>query len=157
MTKLIQMDLDEVREYIKNSSQESKIYFGADSERVQVDGTWWVDYLLCVIVHVDAKHGAKVFGHVERERDYDTKLNRPKQRLMTEVFKIAELYLKLADCLEDRETSIHLDLNPMPVHGSSCAVSEAVGYIRGVCGMEPVIKPHSWCASNVADAVKRLC
>ena len=157
MTKLIKIDLDEVREYIKNTSPDSKIYFGADSERVQVDNVWHVDYLLCVIVHIDGNHGAKIFGHVDRERDYDKKLDRPKLRLMTEVFKIAELYLKLADDLEDREASIHLDLNPKAIHGSSCAVSEAVGYIRGVCGLEPVIKPHSWCASNVADAVKRLC
>lgn len=156
MTKQIKIDLDEVRAYIKQTSKESKVYFGADSERVQVDGEWAVDYLLCVIVHIDAKHGGKVFGHVEREKDFDKKLSRPRLRLMTEVYKIAELYLKLADDLEGRDVSIHLDLNPLPIHGSSCAVSEAIGYIKGVCGMDPVVKPHSWCASNVADAVKRL-
>ena len=128
MTKLIQINLDEVREYIKNTSPESKIYFGADSERVQVDNVWHVDYLLCVIVHIDGNHGAKIFGHVDRERDYDKNLERPKLRLMTEVFKIAELYLKLADDLEDREASIEPKGNPWI---QLCCV-------RG-CGL------HSWC------------
>lgn len=153
---MIKMDMNEVREYIKQCSPASKIYFGADSERVMVDGTWYVDYLLCLVVHIDSKHGGKIFGHVERELDYDRKLARPKIRLMNEVYKIANLYLELADDLENREVSIHLDLNPLPIHGSNCATSEAIGYIRGVCGLEPVVKPNSWVASNVADAVKRL-
>lgn len=152
----MKIDLEEVKAYVTNCSKESKIYFGADSERIMVDNVWHVDYLLCIIVHVDSKHGGKIFGHVERELDYDRRLERPKLRLMTEVYKIAELYLKCADFLGDFEVSIHLDLNPIEIHGSNCAISEAMGYIRGVCGLEPVVKPHSWAASNVADAVKRL-
>jgi hypothetical protein len=75
---------------------------------------------------------------------------------MNEVYRISNLYLEFAEEIEDYDVSIHLDLNPMPVHGSSCAVSEAIGYIKGVCGLDPVVKPHAWAASNVADAVRRL-
>lgn len=152
----MRIDIDEVRDFILNQSAETKIYFGADSERVNVDDVWMVDYLTVIIVHIDGKHGGKVFGQIDRERDHDKKLDRPKFRLMTEVFKIAELYLKCADFLEDRHCEIHLDLNPLEIHGSSCAVSEAIGYIKGVCGIDPVVKPNSWAASNVADATKRL-
>ena len=152
----MKIDLQEVKEFINQCSKESKIYFGADSERIMIDGKWHVDYLLCIIVHIDSKHGGKIFGQIERELDYDQKLNRPKMRLMTEVYKISDLYLQCAEFLEDREVSIHLDLNPLEIHGSNCALSEAMGYIRGVCGVEPVVKPNSWAASNVADAVKRL-
>ncbi len=153
---MIKMNMAEVREYISGCSKESKIYFGADSERINIDGTWYVDYLLAVVIHIDSKHGGKMFGHVERELDFDRRLDRPKMRLMNEVYKIASLYLELADILEDRQVSIHLDLNPLPIHGSNCATSEAIGYIKGVCGIDPVVKPNSWVASNVADAVKRL-
>lgn len=152
----MKLNIDELKTFIQNQSAETKIYFGADSERVNVDNKWMVDYLLVVAVHIDGKHGAKVFGEVHREMDYDRKLDRPKMRLMTEVMKIAELYLKCADFLEDRHVELHLDLNPLEIHGSSCAVTEAIGYIKGVCGIDPVIKPHSWAASICADRLKTL-
>lgn len=152
----MKLNIDELKTFIQNQSAETKIYFGADSERVNVDNKWMVDYLLVVAVHIDGKHGAKVFGEVHREMDYDRKLDRPKMRLMTEVMKIAELYLKCADFLEDRHVELHLDLNPLEIHGSSCAVAEAIGYIKGVCGIDPVIKPHSWAASICADRLKTL-
>lgn len=152
----MKLDIDEVKRFIQSQSSETKIYFGADSERVNVENKWMVDYLLVVAVHIDGKHGAKVFGEVQREMDYDRKLDRPKLRLMTEVMKIAELYLKCADFLEDRHVELHLDLNPLEIHGSSCAVAEAIGYIKGVCGIDPVIKPNSWAASICADRLKTL-
>lgn len=152
----MRIDIEEVKKYIESQSSETKIYFGADSERVNVDNKWMVDYLLVIAVHIDGKHGAKVFGQVEREYDFDSKLDRPKLRLMNEVYKIAHLYNECADFLEDRHVEIHLDLNPLPVHGSSCAVSEAIGYVKGMCGMDPVIKPNSWAASICADRLKTL-
>lgn len=157
MAKKLNNDLDVTRKLITDASAESKIYFGSDSERVNVDGVWYVDFLLCVILHEDGCHGASViYGAIERERDYDKNLGRPFQRLFTEVMKIGDLYLKLQDTLGDRDVSIHLDLNPDKRHGSSCAVSEAIGYIKGVCGIEPVIKPNSWAASIAADRLKTM-
>lgn len=157
MAKKFNSNIDETKRKIQEASAESKIYFGADSERVNIDGVWYVDYLICVILHEDGCHGASViYGSVERERDYDKTLNRPFQRLFTEVMKIGDLYMKLSDVLEDRDVSIHLDLNPDKKHGSSCAVQEAIGYIKGVCGIDPVIKPHSWAASIAADRLKTM-
>ena len=149
-------DVDKFTEYLAGCSPETKLYFGADSERVNVDGKWFVDYLLIVAVHIDGKHGAKVFGEVCREMDFDKKLDRPKLRLMTEVSKIAELYIKLADIVEAFPIEIHLDINPDIRFGSSCAVSEAIGYIKGVVGIDPKVKPDAWCASIAADRLKRL-
>ena len=151
-----QINIEELKEYIRSCSDESRVYFGADSERINVDGTWSVDYLLIVAVHIDSKHGAKVFVEIHRERDYDKSLDRPRLRLMTEVYKVSELYLKMADFLEDRQTEIHLDLNPNLIYGSSCAVSEAIGYVKGVCGIDPVIKPNAWAASICADRAKTM-
>jgi predicted RNase H-related nuclease YkuK (DUF458 family) len=151
-----ELDIDVLREYVQAQGPNTKIYFGADSERVNVAGTWMVDYLLVVVVHIDGCHGAKVFGEIQRDRDYDRKLARPKMRLMTEVMKIAELYLKCADFIEDYHVELHLDLNPLEIHGSSCAVQEAIGYIKGVCNISPRIKPDSWAASICADRLKSV-
>ena len=150
------IDLNQVQAYLDNCSRDSKIYIGADSERINIDGIWWVDYMTCLIVHIDSKHGGKIFASIVRERDYDQKVNKPKMRLMTEAYKAAELYLDVADMIEDFPCEIHLDLNPLEIHASNCALSEAMGYIKGMCGIDPVVKPASWAASNVADAVKRL-
>lgn len=75
---------------------------------------------------------------------------------MTEVYKIAELYLTLHDVLEDREVSVHLDINPSELHVSSCVVNEAIGYIRGMCNVIPMVKPNAWAASYAADRLKEV-
>ena len=127
------INIDEVKEYINAQGPNTKIYVGGDSERFKLQGQWFADYMLVIVVHIDGKHGCKVFGEVQRERDYDQKKNKPRMRLMNEVMKIADLYLKLADVLEDRDVEIHLDINKDEKYGSSCVVSEAIGYIKGMC------------------------
>ena len=152
----MKIDKNKLQEYLRKMPEDTKIYFGADSERIRVDGVWYVDYLLVIIVHEGGNKGAKIFGEIQRERDYDKNLSRPKNRMMTEVYKISELYLNLRDAVEEFDVSIHLDINPDIRFGSSVACKEAIGYIRGTCMMEPVVKPHSWAGSNVADNLKNL-
>lgn len=150
------IDIDEIKEFITKQSAQTRIYIGGDSERFKLDKIWYADYTLVVVVHIDGKHGCKIFGEVQRERDYDQSKNRPRMRLMTEVYKIADLYLKLADVLEDREVEVHLDINPNENYGSSCVVNEAVGYIRGMCNVIPIIKPQAFAASYCADRLKEI-
>ena len=152
------MKLDEKKfeEYLKSMPPDTKIYFGADSERVNIKGVWYVDYLMAIVVHEGARNGAKIFGEITRERDYDKNLSKPRNRLMTEVYKVSELYLRLKDIIDPFEVSVHLDINPNEKHGSSVVVKEAIGYIRGTCMLEPVVKPHSFAGSNVADQLHRL-
>ena len=153
---MVNINIDEVREFIDKQTPETKIYIGGDSERFKIDKVWYADYTLVVVVHVDGKHGCKIFGEVQRERDYDQSKNKPRMRLMTEVYKIADLYLKLADVLEDREVQVHLDINPDEAYGSSCVVQEAVGYIRGMCNVVPMVKPQAFAASYCADRLKEI-
>ena len=150
------INLDEVREFIASQTPETKVYIGCDSERFKMKGVWYADYILAVVVHIDGKHGCKLFGEVQRERDYDQKVSRPRMRLMTEAYKLSELYLKLADVLEDRHVEIHLDINPSEKHGSYCALQEAMGYIRGTCNVVPMVKPNAFAASYAADRYKSL-
>ncbi len=152
----MKIDKNELKEYLSKMPEDTKIYFGADSERIRIDGARFVDYLLVIIVHEGGNKGAKIFGEIQRERDFDKNLSRPRNRMMTEVYKISELYLNLKDVVDEFEVSVHLDINPDLRYGSSVACKEAIGYIRGTCMMDPVVKPHSWAASNCADNLKRL-
>lgn len=153
---MLKLNLDEVKEFIQAQSKETKIYVGCDSERFRIGKDWWADYILAIVVHIDGKHGCKLFGEVVRERDYDQKVNRPRYRLMNEAYKLSELYLKLADVLVDRDVEVHLDINPDEHHGSSCVLNEAIGYIRGTCNVVPLVKPRAFAASYAADRLKGL-
>jgi predicted RNase H-related nuclease YkuK (DUF458 family) len=148
------INIDEVRDFIMAQTPETKIYIGGDSERFLLGKDWYADYIMVVVVHINGNNGCKIFGEVVRERDWDQKRDKPRMRLMNEVYKIADLYLKLHDVLEDREVQVHLDINPNEMHGSSCVINEAVGYIKGMCNVVPMVKPKAFAASYAADRYK---
>jgi predicted RNase H-related nuclease YkuK (DUF458 family) len=75
---------------------------------------------------------------------------------MNEVYKISELYLKLAEVLVDRDVEVHLDINPDDDHVSNVVLSQAVGYIKGTCNVIPLVKPNAFAASYAADRLKEL-
>ena len=148
------LDINQVRDFIQAQSLETKVYIGGDSRRFRKNGQWHAEYTLAIVVHIDGKHGCKIFGESSTEIDYDQKRSRPSMRLMNEVYKISELYLKLHEVLEDREVAVHLDINPNEMYGSSCVVQQAIGYIRGTCNVIPMVKPNAWAASYAADRLK---
>jgi uncharacterized protein len=156
MTVRKEINIQEVKQYIEAQGPGTKIYIGADSERVRRNGVWYADYTLAVVIHINGRHGCKIFGEVQTEIDYDFKASRPSLRLMNEVYKVADLYQKLADVIGDREVQIHLDINPSEVHNSSIVIQQAVGYIRGVCNVEPKVKPQAFAASYAADRLKEV-
>jgi predicted RNase H-related nuclease YkuK (DUF458 family) len=149
------INIAEVSRFINECSPETKIYIGVDSERFRLNGVWYVDYISAVVVHFDGKHGCKIFGAVDRERDFGQSARKPKLRLMGEVYRAADLYLELSkEVAHDME--VHLDLNPNEMYGSNVAVQEAVGYIKGMCGVIPMVKPNAPAASYCADQFKSL-
>ena len=101
------LDLEEVRTFINSQSPETKVYLGGDSERFQIDGVWYADYITVVVVHKNGKNGCRVFGSVTRERDFDQQKDKPRMRLMNEVMKTARLYLDLEEAIGEREFEIH--------------------------------------------------
>ena len=151
-----ELNIEEVKSFIERQSPQTKIYIGADSERYRKEGVWYADYTLAVVIHIDGCHGCKIFGEVQTEIDYDFKASKPSLRLMNEVYKVAELYRKIADVIEDREVEIHLDINPDEHYNSSVVIQQAVGYIKGVCNVEPMVKPNAFAASYAADRLKEL-
>jgi len=149
------IDIHEVAAFVNNCDPDTKIYIGCDSERLRVDGIWHADYITAVVVHINGKNGCKIFGAVERERDWEQKANKPKLRLMNEVYKIADLYLELSKLIA-HDIEIHLDINPNERYGSNVAVQEAVGYIKGMCNVVPMVKPRAFAASYAADRFKEV-
>ena len=145
------LDLDQVKAYIQAQSPETSVYLGCDSERVKVRGRWYADYALAVVVHIDSRHGCKIFGEIQRELDYDQRSDRPSMRLMNEVYKVSDLFQSLADVLADRLVEVHLDINPDQMYKSSMVVNQAIGYIKGTCNVIPMVKPRAFAASYAAD------
>lgn len=152
-----EFNIEEVKEFIQNSSVTSNIYIGADSERYRGrDDKWYAEYTVAIVVHLDGSRGCKVFGKVSSERDYDKRHDRPAYRLMNEVYRASEMYLELFEAIGDRHCEVHLDINPNEMHGSSCVIQQATGYIRGMCGFAPKVKPEAFAASYAADRLKEI-
>ena len=151
----MKFNIPQIKEFIDQQGPDTKIYIGVDSERIKRDKIWYADYTAAIVIHIDGKHGCKLFGEVTRERDYD-RVDKPNTRLMMEVFKVSELYLKLAEVLEDRAVEVHLDINPDESYTSSNVVAQAIGYIRGTCNVEPLVKPRAFAATYAADRMKGL-
>lgn len=149
-------DLDLVKKFIQDSSQESKIYIGADSERFRKQDGWYADYCVAIVIHINGNRGCKVFGEVIRERDFDIKLGRPSLRLMREVYLVHDMYSKLTESISKRYIELHLDINPSERYGSSCVINQAVGFIRGTCNIIPKVKPKAFAATICADRLKEL-
>jgi predicted RNase H-related nuclease YkuK (DUF458 family) len=152
-----EFNIEEVKEFIRNSSETTSIYIGADSERYRgKDDLWYADYTVAIVVHMDSSRGCRVFGNVDTERDYDRRHDRPATRLMNETYRAAQMYLDLIEAIGDRHCEVHLDINPDELHGSSCVIQQATGYIRGMCGFPPKVKPDAFSASYAADRLKEI-
>ena len=152
----MKIDINQVSRFIAAQGPNTRVYLGADSERYKLNKVWWAEYTVAVVVHIDGRHGCKIFGEITRERDYDQKASRPSMRLMNEVYRVSEMFQRLAPVLANRDVQVHLDINPDEMHGSSCVVQQAIGYIRGTCNVIPMVKPDAFAASYAADRLKSL-
>ncbi|MCP4437525.1 MAG: hypothetical protein GY810_01015 [Aureispira sp.] len=148
-----QIDLQEVREYIKGCSPETAIYVGSDSKCFSRNKERMVAYITVVVIHIDGNKGAKVFKGLDTEKHFGSL----RQRLMTEVGYAATAAYEIAEAVGSRPFEVHLDLNPNPYYKSSQVVKEAMGYILGTVGFKPHVKPESIMASNCADRWAKLC
>ena len=145
-------EIEKIKDYLVNhTTNRCKIYIGTDSKRYRKDNVWYAKFATAVVIHREGNHGCKVFVIQSTERDYDAKKSKPMNRMMTETYKTTEVYEALKAALAGREVEIHLDINPSELHGSNCALTQAVGYIRGVCDINPKVKPFALAASFAAD------
>jgi predicted RNase H-related nuclease YkuK (DUF458 family) len=144
-------DLEEAKEYIANSSEASSIYIGCDSKRFGKKDKRFVAFACVVLIHLDTKHGAKMFSFKRVERDYGSL----RQRMVNEAIMACEIGYEVREAAGDRTFEIHLDINPDKRHKSSVAIKEATGMVLGMFGENPKVKPEAFAASTAAD--KLVC
>ena len=65
------IDFEEVRNFISKQGPDTKIYLGADSERIIIDDKWYADYTVAIVVHINACNGCKVFGETKSSKEYE--------------------------------------------------------------------------------------
>jgi len=145
------LDIEELKDFINKQGPDTRVYIGCDSYRRKLNGIWNAYYTVVVVVHMNGRNGCRVFGDITHEPDYDQKKNKPAMRLMNEVYKAVALFEELLPVIGERAVELHLDINPNKMHGSSCVVEQAIGYVKGVLGVVPKVKPDGWAATHAAD------
>ena len=150
-----ELNIEEVLDYLDTVSPDSKIYVGCDSQVIKPKrkkGTV-IRYSIVVVVHIAGSKGAKIFGTFDNDevKDSSDYRVRPQYRLMNEVYKVAALYLRVAEALPEKDIEVHLDLNPSEEHLSNKVVKQALGYVKGMTGQDALLKPDAWAASAAAD------
>ena len=149
-----QKQIEDMIDILIECDSNTKVYLGCDSVRyISKDDRQMARFATVAIIHKNGKNGCKIFSYVSHEAIYDMKPARPKMRMMKEVQKVCELYNQIGPFIDDFNVEIHLDINTDPKHGSNCAATEAAGYVLGMTGIEPKLKPESWAASFGADGV----
>jgi len=83
------LNMEEVNNYIKDSSKESIIYIGCDS--MVLENKNKASYAVAIIIHIDGNSGCKVFGETHVEPFYGSM----RMRLMQEVYLVTETALKV--------------------------------------------------------------
>lgn len=140
-------EVEEIKAAINAESLNTAIYIGSDSKQFKKKKVNYVVYVTTVILHKNGSQGCRIYKQYITESDYGNL----RQRLMREVeFGIGIAY-ELADVIGERPFEVHLDLNPDPKHKSNVCVKEANGYVLGMLGFEPKLKPEAFAASAVSD------
>ena len=148
-----QKQIEEIVDILTELNSDTKIYLGCDSIRIRRNGREYGKYATVCIIHKNGKNGCRIFSHKSIEPDFDVRKDRPRMRMINEVIKVCELYNQLIPFIDEFDIEIHLDINTDPKHGSNIAAQEAAGYVLGVTGIEPKLKPESWAASFGADHI----
>ena len=99
--------IEEAKKAILASSQSSSIYIGADSIRYKKDGKWFAKYSTVIVLHMDSKHGCKLWHNSVDLPDYGNL----KQRLLTEVGYAIEVATQIIEVIGDRHLEVHIDVN----------------------------------------------
>lgn len=148
-----QSQVEEIVNLLATLDTTTKVYLGCDSIRVRKNKRTYGKYATVCIVHKNGKNGCRVFSHTDMQPDYDVKADRPKMRMLNEVQRVCQLYTQLIPFIDEYDVEIHLDISTDPKNGSNCAAAEAAGYVLGMTGIEPKLKPDSFAASFGADHV----
>jgi predicted RNase H-related nuclease YkuK (DUF458 family) len=137
-------DIDEIRKNIVESSRETSVYIGCDSQAEKMSTIFG----LAVILHIDSSRGGRCFAkRIVKERRMLLR-----ERLMKEVELAVDTAFHLSDVIGPRNFEIHLDINPKREHRSNVVVNQATGYVSAQ-GFQWQVKPAAFAASTAADYI----
>lgn len=137
-----EQELEEIKNYIKNSSEISPVAVGCDAS-YSGDNTV---FALTIGIHIDGKHGSKIFKN-------RFKINRRlglREKLWKEVTSALELAIKIVTVVGKRPFEVHLDLNPKQQEASSIIVKEAKAMVEGY-GFNVKVKPEAFLSTYCSD------
>jgi len=138
-----------IREEIQKYDENTEVYIGVDSQRYKKRGKWYAKYVKVVVVHKDGKHGGSLYKDVVDLEDFGG--TDPTTRLLQEVQFINELWSEIKSVIEPEKLHIHIDVNSKPTEKSHSVMKQAIGWVYGVTGIMPDVKPNAWCATHAAD------
>jgi predicted RNase H-related nuclease YkuK (DUF458 family) len=151
----MKFDIPKIKKYIRDNP-DMKVIIGGDSQKISRKGKnrtkdKTARFVTCVICYT--RHKNKIFYEVSKEKDIDNNPSKPMMRMMQETQKIVDVTVSIMDVIIECEIEfeVHLDINPKKEYGSNCAMASAVGYVWGMVGIKPIVKPDSWASSTVAD------
>ena len=144
-------NFEDAKQAIIDSSTSSSIYVGCDSLVSTKNGKSLVKYSVVIILHMDSKHGGRIFHKTTTMQNYGNL----KQRLLMEVQIAIDATLEIIDVIGERKLQVHLDLNRDVKYASNACVKEALGWVRGATGIEAQLKPDAWASSTAADHMVR--
>ena len=144
------MDMAEVKEFIRNSTKESAVYVGCDSQSGRHKGKRVSRFVTVVVIHKNSANGAKVFHRIDNMPLF--KSNR--ERLMKEVELAVQIAYEISDVVGDRPFEVHLDINSKETEFSNVVIKEAVGWVSGM-GFTARTKPDAFAATCAADKFTR--
>jgi predicted RNase H-related nuclease YkuK (DUF458 family) len=110
-------------------------------------------FVTIIAIVVESKGGILIYSS-----EYDNNKMTINQKLIKEVYRSIEVAYEINPLLElyDIKLEIHVDINPDEKHNSSIVIQQAVGYIKGMCNVVPMVKPRAFAASYAADRFKGL-
>lgn len=133
----------EARNEITESSQESSVYIGCDS---QLGANNKVHYSTVIVLHRNSGNGCRVFHKSVTLPNYGSM----RARLLQEVQLALEAFYAVEDVIGERNLEIHLDFNSDSKYASNVVTSEALGWVRSL-GLTAKIKPEAFAATHAAD------
>ena len=149
--------LEKAIKAIKASSKTSSVYVGCDSVRYKkkLNGRtqWFARYATVVVLHMDSSKGCKLFYKEDVLPDYGRKTESLVARLINEATFAIEATQAIVPHIGDRNFEVHLDINAHEAHASNKAATQACGYVLGVTGINPKIKPEAFAAMFAADRI----
>lgn len=138
-------ELEEIKSYIKNSSDISPIAVGCDANYAGKNTL----FVGVIGIHINGKHGSKIFRTSKIKHDRRLSL---KEKLWHEVIYSITLANLIQEDIGKRPFEIHLDINSLESEASNIIAKEAIAMVNSYGYHNVKIKPFgSYLATYCAD------